>query len=313
MEFNKLDVNKLLTFLAVAEAGGVTAAAARLALTRSAVSHSLGALEASLGVPLFHRIGRGLVPTREGRRLQRAVAEARDRLGAALDEVLGVEREARGPVRLGLFLGFARLRLSQVIEAFARDHPAARVRVSFGPHAWLMEQLLAGRLDLTLALQPTREQGRSVRSERLTVRPLVLAAHEPVRPAGEFTRIARLPIVDYYPSDPLIDRWTRHHFGGRRVPRERIRVWAASTDLALELVARGVGAAVLPEDVVEPLRARGEIAVVRGPKPPLVDHVWLNELRSARASRALAVFRALLLRQLAAPGPRARGASAADA
>jgi DNA-binding transcriptional LysR family regulator len=190
-----------------------------------------------------------------------------------------------------------------VIDAFARAHPAARVRVAFGPQAWLMEQLLAGRLDLALSLRPTRAQGSSVRSQRLTVRPLVMAAREPVRPASDFARIARLDVVDYYPSDPLVDRWTRHHFGGRCVPRERIRVWAASTDLALELVARGVGAAVLPEDVVEAAHARGELAVVRGPRRPLVDHVWLNELHRPRASRACAVFRGLLLRELAAPAP----------
>ena len=57
MELDKLELNKLMTFLAVAEAGGVTAAARRLALTRSAVSHSLGALEASLGVALFPEDG----------------------------------------------------------------------------------------------------------------------------------------------------------------------------------------------------------------------------------------------------------------
>jgi DNA-binding transcriptional LysR family regulator len=300
MQFTNLDLNKLLTFLAVAEAGGVTAAARRLALTPSAVSHSLGALEAALGVPLFHRVGRGLVPTREGRRLRRAVAEARDRLGAALEEVVGVEREVRGPVRIGLFLGFSRFRLAQVIDAFARAHPAARVRVCFGPQAWLMEQLQAGAIDLALSLRPTRAQGSSVRSQRLTVRPLVLALPEPLPRRPDFARIRELPVVDYYPSDPLIDRWTRHHFAGRRVPRERIRVWAASTDLALELVEKGAGAAVLPEDVAEAARARGAIAVLRGPGRPLVDHVWLNELRSARASRALGVFRGLLLEELAA-------------
>ena len=77
MDLDRLDANKLLTFLAVAEAGGVTAASRRLALTRSAVSHSLRALEASLGLPLFHRVGKRMIPTREGRVLRGAVAAAR--------------------------------------------------------------------------------------------------------------------------------------------------------------------------------------------------------------------------------------------
>jgi DNA-binding transcriptional LysR family regulator len=177
------------------------------------------------------------------------------------------------------------------------------VRVAFGPQAWLVEQLLAAKLDLALSLRPTREQTRQVRSQKLFVQSLVLAVREAAaaRPA-RFEAVARLPIVDYYQSDPLIDRWSRHHFGKRRVPRERIRAWVASTDLALELVLRGVGAAVLPEDVTAPFRRRGELVLVRGPREPLRDAVWLNELGGGRAGGAPARFRELLLASLRGPG-----------
>jgi DNA-binding transcriptional LysR family regulator len=115
-----------------------------------------------------------------------------------------------------------------------------------------------------------------------------------------FDAVGALAFVDYYQSDPLIDRWTRHHFGARRVvARDRIRAWAASTDLALELALRGVGAAVLPEDVVEPFRKRGELAILRGPKEPLRDAIWLNELRSGRRAQAPDAFRARLVQELA--------------
>ena len=300
MEMNKLDLNRLLLFLTIAETGGVSAAARRLALTRSAVSHSLGVLEADLGVALFHRVGRSLLLSNEGRLLQRAVRDASQRLGAALEDVLGLAREVRGAVRIGLFLGFSRFRLAGAIEALLRDHPAARVRVSFGPQAWLMDELGAGRLDMALSLRPTREQTPRIRSEKLSAWPLVLAIRRTSKkPPSEFAEICRLPIVDYYQSDPLIDRWTRHHFGGRRIPRERIGAWAASTDLVLELVRQGVGAAVLPEDLVKPFVRRRELAVIRGSDRALSDHLWLSELRGARSGRAAAAFRERLLEGLA--------------
>jgi DNA-binding transcriptional LysR family regulator len=303
---DRLDLGKLMTFLAIAEAGGVTPAARRLALTRSAVSHSLGALEARLGLPLFHRVGKRLVLTNEGRRLRAAASEARDRLTLALDELLGEGAQVRGPVRLGLFLGFSRFRLAAVVRAFLRAHPQAQVRIAFGPQAWLLEQLLAAKLDLTLSLRPKREQSANVRSEQLFVQSLVLAARRSARPAppADFAALSRLSVVDYYQSDPLIDRWTRHHWGGRRIPRDRIRAWAASTDLALELALGGVGAAVLPEDVVEPYRRRGRLQVIEGPREALRDAIWLNQLRGARAGRALAVFREQLVASLAGPPPR---------
>ena len=58
MRLEQVDLNKLHTFFAVAEHGGVTAAARRLALTPSAVSQSLSGLESALDVnwPLRHRM-----------------------------------------------------------------------------------------------------------------------------------------------------------------------------------------------------------------------------------------------------------------
>jgi DNA-binding transcriptional LysR family regulator len=208
-------------------------------------------------------------------------------------------------VRVGLVLGFSRFRLAAVARAFLARHPQAQVRVVFGPQAWLLEQLLAARLDLTLSLRPKREQSAHVRSERLFEQALVLARRaQKAPPPRDFAALARLPVVDYYRSDPLIDRWTRHHYGGRRVPRERIRAWAASTDLALELVLEGVGAAVLPEDLVAPERRRGRLAVIRGAREALRDPIWLNELRGARPARPAAVFREQLVASLAT-APRA--------
>lgn len=309
MKFNDLalrdlDLNKLMTFLTIAEAGGVSPAARRLALTRSAVSHSLAALESSLGIALFHRIGRRLVPTRDGAALLRAVAETRDRLHSALEEILGAGEEVRGQIRIGLFLGFSRFRLAGAIDGFVRSHARARVRVAFAPEAWLLEQLLEGKLDFTVSLRPTRGATPRLRSEKLFEQSLVLAARRSHRRRElSVEEVAGLPVVDYYQSDPLIDRWLRHHYGTRRMPRERIRVYAASTDLAVELVLAGVGAAVLPQDLAEPFRRRQELVVIRGPREPLRDAVWLNELEGAGRNRAHAAFRDHLLSSLAASAP----------
>jgi DNA-binding transcriptional LysR family regulator len=254
-------------------------------------------------VGLFARVGKQLVLTPEGRRLRGAVAEARERLGGALDELLGGEEEIRGSARLGLFLGFSRFRLAAAADEFLRAHPAGRLRVSYGPQAWLLAELLAGRLDLTLSLRPPGEPAPYLRSQRLFAQALVLVGRQARRRKPiDAAAAAALHFVDYYQSDPLIDRWTRHHFGGRRVARDRIRAWAASTDLVLELVLRGVGAAVVPEDVALPFEKRGELAILRGPREPLRDHVWLNELRSARRPRTPSAFRAVLVRALAEPG-----------
>jgi DNA-binding transcriptional LysR family regulator len=299
MELHNVDLNKVATFLTIAETGSVTAAAAHLALTRSAVSHSLRAIESELGLTLFHRVGRGLVLTNEGKLLKSAAADVRARMSVALEELTGAGREVRGPVTVGLFLGFSRLRLADAVESFTEAYPHAELRISFGPQAWLMQQLLEGKVDMTLSLQPKGELATRIRSEKLAVRPLVLAVRRPGAAPRSFAKLSELLFVDYYRSDPLIDRWTRHHFDGRVVPRERIRAWVASTDLALELVLRGKVAAVVPEDIAEPSRKDG-LTIVPGLGEPLEDHVWLNDLGSKGTTRAPAVFRELLRERLSA-------------
>jgi DNA-binding transcriptional LysR family regulator len=299
MELDNVDLNKITTFLAIAESASVTAAAARLALTRSAVSHSLRALEQQLGIALFHRVGRRLVLTNQGRLLKQAASDVRARMTSALEEVLGLAREVRGPVRLGLFLGFSRFRLAAAVDTFTHRHQHVEVSISFAPQAWLIARLLEGKLDMTLSLRPTGQHAGNIRSEKVTVRPLVLVTRpSTARTPRSFEELCTLSYVDYYRSAPLIDRWTRHHFGDRVVPRERIRAWVASTDLALELALRGNLACVVPADVAEPFRRSRQLAVVAAAGDPLQDHVWLNDLGSVGASRAATEFRGFLRNSL---------------
>jgi DNA-binding transcriptional LysR family regulator len=272
-----LDLNKLRTFAAIAEHGGVTAAARHLHLTRSAVSHSLASLEASLGVQLFLRVGRGLVLTEEGRGLVRAWQEVAERLSGVVEELAAGQRAVRGPVHLGLYLGFSRLRMAGVIQRFVAEHPEATVRLVYQSQSDLVDLLLAGRIDMSLSLRPGRDDSSQLASVKLFEQTLVLAARSRPRARRvDFAALCELPVIDYFRSEPLIDRWVAHHYPGERFPRERVRVWAASTDLALELALRGVGACVLPEDLVDPHRRRGDLVVLRGSGRALRDSVWLN-------------------------------------
>jgi DNA-binding transcriptional LysR family regulator len=295
--YPNLDLNKLRTFFVIAQAGGVSAAARRLSLSRSAVSHSLALLEESLGVPLFHRVAKRLVLTRDGARLRAAFADVQARLDDAVSTIGEQSGDVEGTVRLGLFHGFSRHLLGEAIGCFLDEHPHARVRLSYAARAELADQLATGRLDFTLSLHGRAEARQpQLKAMRLFEQPLVLAARDrPPRGRSGFARIAELPIIDYFRAEPLIDRWAEHHFGRQRVPRSNVRVWAQSTDLVLELCRRGVGAGVLPLDLVEPYRRRQELRVIRGPRPVLRDEIWLNELPGSKRDRLQRAFRSVLL------------------
>jgi len=295
---SKVDLNKLRTFAVIAEQGGVSAAAKTLSLTRSAVSHSLAALESELELALFHRVGRRLVLTREGEVLRKGWEEMRSGLSRVLGE-LGEDRETvRGTVRLGAFGGFSRVRLARIAERFLSEHPEARLRMIYGSQAELRRGLLAGRIDFTLSLRATAEAGpRRPRSSALFEQTLVLVAKaKPKGRVGEVSTFTNIPIVDYFRGEPLIDRWLDHHFGRRKRAEVQVRAWvSSSSDLALELVCRGVGACVVPLDLAEPYRRRKELVILRGPGGPLRDDIWLNELDAKTRSPLLTAFREALI------------------
>ncbi len=81
-----LPLSSLRAFEAASRTGSFRAAAGELGLTPSAVSHAIRALEDSLGVALFRREGRSILPTQEGERLahhvERGFGELRLGLGA---------------------------------------------------------------------------------------------------------------------------------------------------------------------------------------------------------------------------------------
>ena len=77
-------------------------------------------------------------------------------------------------------------------------------------------------------------------------------------------------------------------------------IWAATTDLVLDLVLNDAGVGVLPRDVAgaRTCARRRLVALRTRGAPPLTDRIWLNELRGAYRDRTLTTFREAVVREL---------------
>ncbi|MEO8601150.1 MAG: LysR family transcriptional regulator [bacterium] len=296
MKLNSLDLNKLHAFAAVVEHGGVGTAAGMLGRTPSAVSQSVTGLEGALGVKLFDRVGKRLVLTRGGQRLAAHLRDYHHALQRTVEELVNAGGAVHGEIRVGVYLGFPRLRLAAFLTDFAQRHPLVRIRVVYAPQEDLNGRLLRNRLDFVLALRPTADASPRITSTKLFEEALVLVSRRRFFPRG-FSReaLGRAPVVDYYQSDPLIERWIAHHLGAGAV-RPQVRIWAATTDLVLDLVLQGAGAAVLPRTVAAPHTRGRRLCELRPRRAPLTDGIWLNELRGAYRDRTLEVFRDAVVR-----------------
>ena len=162
-----LDLTALRSFVAIADAGGVTRAAGFLNLTQSAVSMQIRRLEESLDLALLDRSGRGVWLTPAGEQL---VGYARKML-ALNDEVYARLTQAahEGEVVLGVPHDIVYPGIPQVLQAFARDYPKMKVTLLSSFTRTLLAQFARGECDLIL----TTEDQVGAGGETLTELPLV--------------------------------------------------------------------------------------------------------------------------------------------
>lgn len=114
-------------FEAAARHLSFTRAGDELALTQSAISRQIKALEDALGAPLFVRMNRRLALTEDGRRFAQAVREALGLVDAAAREI--ASRGALEPVTVTTTMSFAALWLVPRLGSFRQRHPGIDVRI----------------------------------------------------------------------------------------------------------------------------------------------------------------------------------------
>jgi LysR family transcriptional activator of mexEF-oprN operon len=148
-----LDLNLLPILVAVADTGSVTAAAARLYLTQSAVSAALARLKSAIGDSIVTRHGRGVVLTERGARL---VAAARPHLDAIVQAALlpeGFEpKTTERIVRLGLADAADEWLLPPLLRFLESQAPRMRLVCSPIQFRTVNEALATRRIDLAVTV-----------------------------------------------------------------------------------------------------------------------------------------------------------------
>src|SRR4051794_16508064 len=254
-----LSLHQLTCFLAVYERGSLTAAAEQLGYAQPSISEQIRGLERTLGVALFTRVGRGVVPTAAGESLrphaERTVASAEE-ARRAVQSVTALET---GTVRFGIF-GTARLYAGAALVAdMLADHPAVRVELIGQNSADVQEQLRRGRIEAAMIAVT------QVSSEGLDVTPvardeLVYISADPDRLRTPVTadRLARaslvMPETTWRATDStrVVLRQMIHETG--YTPTTRIEVEDVET--AVELVGMGLADSVVHLGVARQLIPR---------------------------------------------------------
>ncbi|SJM32756.1 LysR family transcriptional regulator [Mesorhizobium delmotii] len=125
-----MDIEDLQTFVAVADARGVSAAARRLGVSKSIVSRRLFRIEAELGVQLLARTTRGAALTEAGITFRDHAARASAEIDLARETILPAG-DLRGRLRIAVPLSFGPTHFAPVLADMAHQHPLLQIHTSY--------------------------------------------------------------------------------------------------------------------------------------------------------------------------------------
>lgn len=242
-----MELRQLAYFTAVAEEGQFTRAASRLLVAQPAVSQQVRRLELELGESLFHRDPRSVSLTEAGEAL---LPHARAALAAAergRDAIASLRGMLRGRLRIGV-AGPVDQPLGQALGELHRSYPDIEVLLTTQNNEPLLEALANGQIDVGIVgigIQPVPAQltTRVITREELG---LGVSRNHPLarRKSVTLSRLREEPFV------------TLVHGSGHREAfdkafddagyRPRIAAEAGELSSLIELVAEGLGAAILP-------------------------------------------------------------------
>lgn len=199
-----LDLKQLRVLAAVAASGSMTAAAAELAYTPSAVSQQMAALERRIGAPLLVRHARGARLTAAGALLVDRLAEIDSRLQALESDVEDLLQLRSGRLRLGAFASAATRLLPPAIDSFRRRFPGIAMTLDILDPQAAVAALEDGRIDLAMIFDypdgPQIDTGALDRHD-LAADPMFVALPGDHREAGRTGPITLDRLRD--------DRWIR--------------------------------------------------------------------------------------------------------
>jgi len=236
---NNLDLNDVRMFVAIAQAGTLTAAAKELHLPASTASRALTRLEQHLGALLVQRSPRGLVLTDSGKEYLQSCRRALQTLQDGGELLEGRRSRPSGLIKVACPVTMARDILAPLLREFLGRYPDLRIEIE--PYAASWDQEPREDVDVFFKLRAPKDSVRRMRPYPGTVRGL-FASPDYVQASGS-------PAT---PDDLIAHKcigsgvWKLSRGQKIATPSILFRVVSSDPTVALKLAVSGLGIAILP-------------------------------------------------------------------
>ncbi|NLS00273.1 LysR family transcriptional regulator [Rhizobium sp. P38BS-XIX] len=246
-------------FVEAVEAGGFSAAAAHMNLSRSAIGKTIAKLERRLNVRLFHRTTRMQSLTDEGHAFYERCRRALDEIQSGEAMLESGKREVTGRLRISMPVLFGRRCLTQLLLELARMHPKLELDLSFSDR---VIDLFDESFDLAIRNGVLRDEA-GLAARKIAFHRMTLCAS----PAYLAERGAPQTIADLDNHDLIVyarsgetKKWTFLQHDGTAVdyfPQTRLRL--DDLEVMADVAASGMGLAWLPCWLVRDYVAAGTL------------------------------------------------------
>ncbi len=302
MDKSDVTLERMCSFVRVAERGNLSAVARELGVGQSTVTRHLRELEDAIGVPLLTRTTRRVMMTEEGARYYRDCLQILRLVDQASEEARSTRGAPAGTVRISCTAAFGVLHVSRYIFAFQDRHPDIAVDLSLTDERI---DLVREGVDIAIRLGPLGESsmrlkplGQSRRA--LVAAPQYLAARgKPARPQ-DLTGHEGVRMSNIAGSDLLVLHGRR---GGRHAVPFAGRLRVDHGLAAREALAAGRGIAPAHLWLVHDLLAANKLEVVLpdfSPPPVPLNMLIVPERSGVARVRLLADYLAAQIAR--APG-----------
>jgi len=266
-----MTLDQLRIFVAVAEQQHVTKAANTLALSQSAVSSSIAALEAQYDIKLFHRIRRNIVLTDAGLQFlaeARAVLARASSAGNMLADLAGLRR---GTLSLASSQTVANYWIPNVMQRFRARYPGIALKLTITNTEQVVRQVDEGTIDLGFVEDQVDTNGLEVRAVAQDELVLVVAPNHPWANHDSLTADVDLRDSAWVMREPgsgtrgIFEKMVRS--SGIDPSELEIGLELPSNEAVRTAVEAGAGATVMSRLVAASSLSAGTLTALRWPLP----------------------------------------------
>jgi DNA-binding transcriptional LysR family regulator len=278
-----LSWDDLQVFLAVVQHGSILGAARALGVNHSTVLRRVGSLEGALSTRLFDRLPSGYALTSSGSEIAERLAGITEQIDAAQRQLMGVDVEIKGVIRLTSTDTLVHGLLMPLIVGFQERHPGVQVQIVVN-NAFLS----LTRREADVAIRGSNRPPENLVGRRVgDIQTAPYASRAYLEAAG---RKASLREHSWVAPDESLSHLEQARWLLKNVPAERIAVRVDSLVGMVDAVEHGAGVGMLLCPLAQ---ARPGLVQIEAPDERLNTQIWIlthPDLRQVARIRAFTQF-----------------------